>query len=150
MNLIVLGCGRVGSTLARMMYKEGHNVVVVDLLSESFRRLGSKFKGQRVIGNGMDTDVLKRAGIENCDVFVAVTEGDNRNIMAAQIAHEVFKVPKVLTRINDPIRADTYRQLGIITICGTTILSGLMRDFVNTDEWKLEKDYNKEYLSSIV
>src|SRR5215212_8778183 len=135
MNVIILGCGRVGSTLARTMYKDGHNVTVVDMLSESFRRLGSKFKGQRVVGNGVDEDVLKRAGIENCDVFVAVTQGDNRNIMAAQIAHAVYNVPKVMTRINDPVRADTYRELGIVTICGTTLLAGLMRDFINTDTW---------------
>lgn len=147
MNVIILGCGRVGSTLARMMYRDGHNVTVIDIVNEAFRRLGTKFKGQRVIGNGMDEDVLKRAGIENCDIFVAVTPGDNRNIMAAQIAHEVYKVGTVITRINDPIRADTYRQLGIVTICGTTILSGLVRDYINTGEWLMEKDYNKEYLA---
>ena len=148
MKVIVLGCGRVGSTLARTMFKDGHTVTVVDLLSESFRRLGSKFKGPRVVGNGVDEDVLKRAGIETCDLFVAVTQGDNRNIMAAQIAHTVYSVPKVVTRINDPIRADAYRQQGIITICGTTILSGLIRDYATTDEWALDKDYNREYLSS--
>ncbi len=147
MNVIILGCGRVGSTLARMMYRDGQNVTVIDLLSESFRRLGTKFKGQRLVGNGMDEDVLKRAGIENCDIFVAVTQGDNRNIMAAQIAHEIYQVPKVLTRINDPVRADAYRQLGIVTICGTTIFSGIIRDYINTDAWTLEKDYNKEYLA---
>lgn len=147
MNVIILGCGRVGSTMARSMHKDGHTVTVIDLLSESFRRLGNKFKGQRVVGNGVDEDVLKRAGIENCDVFVAVTQGDNRNIMAAQIAHAVYSVPKVMTRINDPVRADTYRELGIVTICGTTLLAGLMRDFVNTDHWAVEKDYNKDYLA---
>jgi trk system potassium uptake protein TrkA len=128
------------------MYKDGHNVTVLDTAGESFRRLGQKFKGQRVIGNGTDQDVLKRAGIESCDIFVAVTQGDNRNIMASQIAHEVFGVPKVITRINDPIRADLYRSLGIVTICGTTIFSGLLRDLIETGEWNLEKDYNKEYL----
>ena len=147
MNVIILGCGRVGSTLARSLYKDGQNVTVIDLLSESFRRLGSKFKGQRVVGNGIDEDVLKRAGIENCDLFVAVTQGDNRNIMAAQIARTVYDVPKVLTRINDPVRADAYREKGIATICGTTILSGLIRDYANTDAWAIEKDYNKEYLA---
>jgi len=147
MNVIILGCGRVGSTLARLMYRDGHNVTVVDMLSESFRRLGSKFKGQRLVGNGIDEEVLKRAGIETCDVFVAVTQGDNRNIMAAQIAHEIYHVPTVLTRINDPVRADIYRQIGIHTICGTTIFSGLMRDFINTGVWNIAKDYNAEYLS---
>lgn len=146
MNVIILGCGRVGSTLARMMYRDGHNVTVIDLLSESFRRLGSRFKGQRVIGNGLDQDVLVRAGIKNCDIFVSVTQGDNRNIMAAQIAKVVFEVPTVITRINDPIRAEAYRDMNIETICGTTILSGLLRDKIATDRWLLEKDYNREYL----
>ncbi|HSV74161.1 MAG TPA: TrkA family potassium uptake protein [Chthonomonadales bacterium] len=147
MNVIILGCGRVGSTLARLMYRDGHNVTVIDVLSESFRRLGTRFKGQRVIGNGIDEDVLKRSGIESCDVFISCTQGDNRNIMSAQIAKSVYKVPKVMTRINDPIRADAYRELGIITICGTTILSGVMRDYINSDQWTLEKDYNKEFIA---
>jgi len=147
MNVIIVGCGRVGSTLARLMHNDGHTVTVVDLLSESFRRLGSRFKGQRIIGNGIDSEVLKRAGVEKCDVFVAVTQGDNRNIMSSQIARVIYDVPKVLTRINDPVRADLYRTLGITTLCGTTLLSGLMRDYVNTDTWAIEKDYNQEYLS---
>jgi trk system potassium uptake protein TrkA len=147
MNITILGCGRVGSTLARAMYRDGHTVTVVDVASEAFRRLGTKFKGTRVVGNGMDEDVLKRAGIEKCDVFVAVTPGDNRNIMAAQIAKVVYGVPTVITRINDPIRADTYRSLGIITFCGTTLFSGLMRDFIQDGSWGLAKDYNTEYLS---
>lgn len=150
MNVIILGCGRVGSTLARLMYKEGHNVTVIDKLSESFRRLGTKYKGQRLIGNGIDEDILKRAGIESCEVFVAVTQGDNRNIMAAQIAHEIYGVEKVVTRINDPIRADLYRARGITTICGTTILAGLMKDFITTELWTVEKDYNAEYLAQNV
>lgn len=146
MNIIVLGCGRLGSTFARLMYHDGHNVTVIDLQSEAFRRLDTKFRGNRIVGNGIDEDVLKRAGIETADVFVAATQGDNRNIMAAQIAQRVFKVEKVLARIFDPVRADRYRQLGIITLCSTTIASGLMRDFVETGEWGLKKDYSAEYL----
>lgn len=146
MNVIILGCGRVGSTLARRLARDGHNVTVIDLLPEAFRRLGSKFKGQRVIGNGLDRDVLKRAGIESCDVFVSVTQGDNRNIMSAQIAKQVYKVPKVLTRINDPIRADVYRRMGVITICAPTIISGLIRDFLTDEHWAIEHDYNKDYI----
>ncbi len=146
MNIIVLGCGRLGSTFARLMHHDGHNVTVIDLQSEAFRRLDTKFRGNRIVGNGIDEDVLKRAGIETADVFIAATQGDNRNIMAAQIAQRVFKVEKVLARIFDPVRADRYRQLGIITLCTTTIASGLMRDFVETGEWGLKKDYSAEYL----
>ncbi len=147
MNIVILGCGRVGSTLARLMHRDGHSVTIIDLQSESFRRLGTKFKGNRIVGTGIDEDVMKRAGIENAQVFVAVTQGDNRNIMAAQIAQHVFEVPKVIARIYDPIRADRYRQLGIVTLCTTTIASGLLRDFVSTNEWGLAKDYSEEYLT---
>ena len=128
MRVIILGCGRVGSTLAKMMADEDHDVTVIDQTSDAFRRLGSKFRGTRLVGPGTDLDVLRRAGIENADVFVAVTQGDNTNIMATQIAKEVFNIPKVLTRIYDPIRADAYQQRGIDTICTTTIAAGLMHD----------------------
>jgi trk system potassium uptake protein TrkA len=147
MNIVILGCGRVGSTFARLMYRDGHTVTVVDMQSESFRRLGTRFKGNRIIGNGIDEDVLRRAGVESADVFFAATQGDNRNIMAAQIAQHTFSVPRVIARIYDPIRADRYRQLGIITLCTTTIASGLLRDFVTTNEWGLAKDYSEEYLA---
>lgn len=147
MNVLILGCGRVGSTLARMMHHDGHNVTVVDLQSEAFRRLGTKFRGNRIVGNGIDEDVLQRAGIESTEVFVAATQGDNRNIMAAQIAQHVFHVPQVIARIYDPIRADRYRQLGIVTLCTTTIASGLIRDYVTTHQWGLAKDYSQDYLS---
>lgn len=150
MTIIILGCGRVGSTLARTMHNDGHQVMVIDVAADSFRRLGSKYRGKRIVGNGLDQDVLKRAGIESCDVFVSVTQGDNRNIMAAQIAKVVYGVKTVMTRINDPVRADAYRQLGIVTICGTTILSGLMRDFLNTGQWAIAKDYNLDYLDQNV
>lgn len=146
MNVVILGCGRVGSTFARMMYKDGQNVTIIDQQNEAFRRLGTKYKGQRIVGNGIDEDVLRRAGIENADVFVAVTQGDNRNIMAAQIALHVFNVNRVIARIYDPIRADRYRQLGIITLCTTTIAAGLMRDFTNKNEWGITKDYSQEYV----
>lgn len=128
MKAIILGCGRVGSTLARMLADEGHDVTVIDRTSEAFRRLGRKFPGARQVGQGTDMDVLRRAGIENADVFVAVTDGDNRNIMASQIAKFVFNVPKVLTRIYDPSRADAYQQMGIQTICTTSIAAGLLHD----------------------
>jgi len=150
MNILILGCGRVGSTFARLMYHEGHNVTIIDLQSEAFRRLGTKYKGKSIVGNGIDEDVLRRAGIENADVFVSASQGDNRNIMAAQIAQHVFQVKTVIACIYDPVRADRYRQLGIVTLCTTTIASGLLRDFVTTGEWGLVKDYSEEYLAAKV
>ncbi len=150
MNIVILGCGRVGSSFARLMYGEGHTVTIVDIQSEAFRRLGTKFKGNRIVGNGTDEDVLRRAGIEKADVFFAATQGDNRNIMGAQIAKHVFNVPKVIARIYDPIRADRYRQLGITTLCTTTIAAGLLHDHVLTGDWGLAKDYSQDYLDSKV
>jgi trk system potassium uptake protein TrkA len=147
MNIVILGCGRVGSTLARMMYRDGHAITIIDQDSGAFRRLGTKFKGNRIVGNGIDEDVMRRAGIESANVFIAATQGDNRNIMAAQIARHVFGVGTVIARIYDPVRADRYRELGIVTLCTTTIASGLMRDFISTGEWGLAKDYSQEYLA---
>lgn len=127
-KIVILGCGRVGSTLARRMSGEGHDVTVLDETSDSFRRLGSKFKGQRLVGSGLDQDLLKRAHLGDADIFIAVTQGDNTNIMAAQIAREVFAIPRVMARIYDPIRAQAYRELGITTLCTTTLAAGLLHD----------------------
>ena len=127
-KIVILGCGRVGSTLAKQMSSEGHDVTVLDQTSEAFRRLGTKFRGQRLVGSGLDQDLLQRAGLENAGVFVAVTQGDNTNIMAAQIAREVFEVGKVVARIYDPSRAQAYRELGITTLCTTTLAAGLIHN----------------------
>lgn len=125
LKLVIVGCGRVGSQIASDMDREGHDVVIVDRDPNQFSRAASRgvltgdFKGDQVVGNGTDAEVLRRAGIEHADGFVAVTEGDNRNIMAAQIAKHVFKVPHVVARIYDPERADAYAKLGLHTICPT-------------------------------
>ena len=127
-KIVILGCGRVGSTLAKQMSSEGHNVTVLDLTSDAFRRLGTKFKGQRLVGSGLDQDMLERAHLSGADVFIAVTQGDNTNIMAAQIAREVFSVQSVIARIYDPIRAQAYREMGITTLCTTTLAAGIIHD----------------------
>lgn len=122
---MIVGCGRVGSQIAADMDGAGHQVVIVDRDPNQFNRAASRgvltgdFRGDQVVGNGTDADVLRRAGIEDADGFVAVTEGDNRNIMAAQIAKHVFKVPRVVARIYDPERAEAYEKLGLHTICPT-------------------------------
>jgi trk system potassium uptake protein TrkA len=125
LKLMIVGCGRVGSQIAADMDKSGHDVIIIDRDPNQFSRAASRgvltgdFKGDQVVGNGTDADVLRRAGIEDADGFVAVTEGDNRNIMAAQIAKHVFKVPRVVARIYDPERAEAYEKLGLHTICPT-------------------------------
>jgi trk system potassium uptake protein TrkA len=128
-KIIIAGCGRTGSTLAQLLDAE-HEVTVIDRTPDSFRRLGSAFGGKKLVGQGTDMDALIQAGIEQADVFVSVTDGDNRNIMAAQIAKEVFGVKTVLTRIYDPSRAAVYQEMGIHTLCTTAISSGLMRDIL--------------------
>ncbi len=98
-----MGCGRVGAQLAALLDSDGHSVTVLDTDSYSFRRLPSTFSGTALLGNGIDEETLRKAGIEEADAFVAVTQGDNRNVMAAQIAKHIFNVPKVICRIYDPL-----------------------------------------------
>jgi len=130
MKLVILGCGRVGSTIATTMSQEGHDVTIIDQNADSFRRLTSDYVGKQVLGNGIDEDTLRRAEVDKADAFVAVTNGDNRNIMSVQMAKVRFNVPKVVARIYDPNRAYAYSELGIDTICTTCVGAGLMRDMI--------------------
>ncbi len=116
-----MGCGRVGVTLAQLLVDQGHDVCVIDQSSDALDRLGPQFRGQTVVGTAIDEDVLKQAGIEHADAFAAVTQDDNSNIMAAQIAKEIFGVKNVVCRIYDPWREEAYHQLGLDTICPTTL-----------------------------
>jgi trk system potassium uptake protein TrkA len=125
-----MGCGRVGARLAALMDAEGHKVTIMDVEPYSFRRLPATFKGRALVGNGLDEDALKKAGIEEADVFVSVTQGDNRNVMAAQIAKHIFNVPKVVCRIYDPIREEMYRTLGLETISPTKVGAELLRKVI--------------------
>jgi trk system potassium uptake protein TrkA len=129
---IIVGCGRVGAELAKRLLSEGHHVTVVDLNQAAFDRLGSDFPGDMVHGNALDEEVLSRAGIESADALCTVTPGDNRNLMIAQMAKEIFKVARVITRIYDPIREQVYHELGLETYCSTTIGTGIIYDFFAT------------------
>jgi trk system potassium uptake protein TrkA len=119
MRIVILGCGRVGAYLAKTLVAEGHQVTVIDRNAEAFCRLGPNFEGNLVVGTGIDEDVLRRADIEQAEAFVAVTNGDNTNVMAAQVAKEIFGVPRVICRIYDPLREEIYRTLGLETFCPT-------------------------------
>ena len=130
MNVVIMGCGRVGAMLATLMSAEGHKVTIMDVEPYSFRRLPPDFKGTAMVGNAMDEDSLKKAGIENADVFVAVTQGDNRNVTACQIAKHIYHVPKVVCRIYDPIREEMYRGLGIATISPTKVGAQLLLNVI--------------------
>jgi len=130
LKVVIMGCGRVGARVAAVLDHNGHQVTVIDINSRAFRRLPEEFRGRTLIGTGIDEDVLRRGGIAEAAAFVAVTNGDNRNIMAAQVARNIFSVPEVICRIYDPVREDTYRRLGLTTICPTTVISAQILDYV--------------------
>jgi trk system potassium uptake protein TrkA len=116
MHIVIMGCGRVGSSLARALERRGHSVAVIDLVQDSFRRLGPEFQGKTVKGVGFDRQVLVRAGIERADGFAAVSSGDNSNILAARVVRETFEVHNVVARIYDQGRAEVYERLGIPSV----------------------------------
>jgi len=128
MNIVIMGCGRVGAQLAGLLDADGHSVTVLDTDAYSFRRLPANFSGTALLGNGLDQEVLKRAGIEKADAFFVVTQGDNRNVMAAQIAKHIFNVPKVICRIYDPLRRDIYQALGLEAISPTTVFAQILKE----------------------
>jgi trk system potassium uptake protein TrkA len=115
-HIVIMGCGRVGSSLARSLEKRGHTVAVIDLELDSFRRLGPGFAGKTIRGVGFDREVLLEAGISEADGFAAVSSGDNSNILSARVVRETFQVDNVVARIYDPGRAEVYERLGIPTV----------------------------------
>jgi trk system potassium uptake protein len=148
MRHLIVGCGRVGSALAKLLDADGHEVIVVDENPAAFKRLGPKFKGHEVVGTGIDYDVLKRAGAATADGFIAVTNGDNRNIMAALIAKRMFKIKRIVARIYDPPRGQMYRELGVQTVCPTTVGARLIRDVLIEAPWEMQT-FDLGKLSSI-
>ncbi|MFC1865842.1 potassium channel family protein [Chloroflexota bacterium] len=128
MKVVIMGCGRVGARLAGLLDKEGHQVIIFDTNSYSFHHLPANYGGTAIVGNGLDEDTLKKAGIMEADAFVAVTQGDNRNIMASQIAKHIFNVPRVVCRIYDPLRRDLYVDLGIEAISPTAVFAQLLKE----------------------
>ncbi|HEY2985507.1 MAG TPA: TrkA family potassium uptake protein [Jatrophihabitantaceae bacterium] len=116
MHIVIMGCGRVGSTLAHELERREHSVAVIDMNPDAFRRLGEHFRGRQITGLGFDRDTLVAADIEQADAFAAVSYGDNSNIISARLARETFGVQKVIARIYDPKRAEVYERLGIPTV----------------------------------
>ncbi len=142
MHVVILGCGRVGATLAKMLEVEGHTVAIIDRDREAFRRLGRGFKGKTILGIGIDEDVLRKAGIERAGGFAATTNGDNTNIMSAQIVKVKFKVARVVARMYDPLRAEAYKELGVDTISPTLLGAGMCHDFIVGVPWRSVEEYN--------
>jgi trk/ktr system potassium uptake protein len=134
MKVIIIGCGRVGEQLARLLVDEGHHVSVIDFDPRALESLGPNFKGQRIAGVGFDREILIKAGIEQADAFAAASSSDNVNIVAARIAHNIFHVPRVVARLFDPQRAEIYRRLGMLTISSTTWGAERLRELLTSAE----------------
>ena len=132
MNAIVIGCGRVGSTTALRLAREGWDVTVVDEKEEVLVRLGENWRGGFVIGHGMDTEVLRQAGIETADAVVVCTSGDNTNIVIGQVAQKRFDIGCVVVRLLDPFRAEFYAQRGMRTVCPTSTAIDVLTDAVRS------------------
>lgn len=134
MNVVIVGCGRTGAFLAELLDQAGDTVSIVDVERSAFKRLPAAFKGTPVLGDGTDMDILRQAGIESAGAFLSLTQGDNRNLMAAQIAKKIFGVGQVIAKVNDPIRAATYRGQGLYTFSRTTILGTLLHAVLSGDK----------------
>src|SRR6266545_1388963 len=134
MKLLVIGCGRVGSTVAKLFAGEGWEVTAVDENASALGRLGEHWTGGFIVGHGMDTDVLREAGIEDADAVVVATDGDNTNLVIGQLAQKRFGIDCTVVRVLDPARADFYRERGLRTICPTSTAIDALSDAVRACE----------------
>jgi trk system potassium uptake protein TrkA len=141
MKIVIVGCGRVGSTLARRLVETGHTVSVVDKDRSAFERLGEEFQGRTVQGLGFDEEVLKKAGIGSADAVLAFTGGDNSNIMSAQIAREKYGISKVYARVKDPLRAEVYRDMGLSVYCSTLFSVNFLEDALQGRPFRAVEEY---------
>jgi len=132
-KIVVIGCGRTGAFLAGVLADGDHDVTIIDLERAAFAHLPQDFKGTTLLGNGTDLDVMRTAGVDKADALFTLTQGDNRNLMAAQIGKQIFGVKQVIAKVNDPIRAATYREHGIITVSRTTIMGTLLEALLMGD-----------------
>ena len=147
MRVVVVGCGRVGAGLAAGLAEAGEVVAVVDKDPKAFERLGEDFAGQTVEGIGFDRDVLERAGAARADALVAVTGGDNSNVVAARVARDAYRVPRVIARIHDPRRAALYEELGVVTVSSTDWAMRKIRDYLEHRALKEETAFGRGEVS---
>ena len=135
MNIVIMGSGRIGGTLANRLSAEGHAVSIIDINPGSFDRyLASDFAGQTILGDGIDEDVLREAGIERADAFIACAHGDNHNLMASQVAKVAFGVKRVVCRCNDAVRAEIYEDIGLVTVSPSRLAADGLRAALLDDE----------------
>ena len=165
MNILIVGCGKVGSQLANVLDSQGHDIVIVDPQPENFDLLSPDFSGYTISGLPIDQDVLRQAGIEGCDVVAAVTKEDNVNIMVSQVADKIFNIKNIITRVYDPDRENTFSKYGLKTVCPTNMtvaaICASINNEVNTQQLnfynstisfstvKVPKQYIGKYVSAI-
>lgn len=142
MNVVILGCGRTGATLALQLASRSHGVTLIERNPEALRRLGKNYPCRIVIGSGLDLDVLEQAGTAECDAFFAVTRGDNTNLMVAQIVQRKFGVQRIAVKVADPQRAEAYRKLGLFCINASALLAGMCRDWLMGTDYETIDKYN--------
>lgn len=143
MRLVILGCGRSGSTLALMLASAGHEVTLIDRNPDTVRRrLGDKPNIKTVLGNGLDHDILQKAKVEEADAFFALTRGDNTNLMAAQIVQRRYKVERVVAKVADPMRADAYRKMGLYVVNASALIAGMSMDWLTGVDSRPAEEYN--------
>ncbi|MCW5937925.1 MAG: TrkA family potassium uptake protein [Fimbriimonadaceae bacterium] len=142
MNVVIMGCGRSGATLALELSSRGHQVTLIERNPEALRRLGKSYPCRIVIGSGLDEDILVKAGVDTADAFMAMTRGDNTNLMAAQIVQRRYKVPKVVVKVADPMRAEAYRKLGLFCINASALIAGICRDWLIGEPFDTIDAYN--------
>lgn len=143
MKVVVFGCGRTGSNLALTLSAQGHSVTIIEQNSSAIQRLGHNHSCEVVIGSGVDFDIMERAGIQQADVFFALTRGDNTNLMAAQIARIRYNCPKICVKVADPLRAEAYRKLGYVCVNPSSLTAGLMVDWLLDNEYRPVDTYNR-------
>ncbi|MDH5373721.1 MAG: NAD-binding protein [Acidimicrobiia bacterium] len=143
MRIVIAGCGRVGANVAKMLVDAGHDVTVVDRREEALATLGRSFNGTVVLGEAYDVDTLQRAGIELADVFLAVTDSDNANLMASEVAKAVFDVPRSIARLYDPAREETYHALDIHHVTGTKLIANVLYEQIIDEEFAFHVTFPK-------
>lgn len=142
MRVVIFGCGRTGSTLAVELVARGHDVTIIEQNPEALRRIGAQHGCTIILGSGIDEDVLEKAGLRDADAFIAVTRGDNTNLMAAQIAHRKYGVKNVCIKVADPHRAHAYREMGYFCINAASLLAGMMVDWIHGEPYRPIDEYN--------
>ena len=146
MRIVIMGCGRVGAALASEYSRQGADVTVLDIDPAAFRFLSDDFRGTKVVGSGIDPDLLKKVHLERADAFVSATRGDNRNVMAAQIAKYVYGVKVVATRVFDPLREEMYRNMGLRTINPTRVQSKRLKSVIDASSDEEANEMAREFM----